>query len=98
MVNGSPTEEFLFYKGLKQGDPLSPFMFVLLMEIWHISFQRAVDAGMFKGIVLNPSLQISHMFYADNAIFVGQWSDSNIDIIFHILDCFYYASGMHILT
>ncbi|GJQ89099.1 RNA-directed DNA polymerase, eukaryota, reverse transcriptase zinc-binding domain protein [Tanacetum coccineum] len=46
IVNGSPTEEFQFYKGLKQGDPLSSFLFILVMESLHISFQRVVDAGM----------------------------------------------------
>nr|GEU69815.1 hypothetical protein [Tanacetum cinerariifolium] len=48
IVNGSPTEEFQFFKGLKQGDLLS-------------SFQNVVDAGMFKGIVLNSSMVLSHM-------------------------------------
>ncbi|GJX40529.1 RNA-directed DNA polymerase, eukaryota [Tanacetum coccineum] len=48
IVNGSPMEEFQFHKGLKQGDPLSPFLFILVMETFHISFQRIVDAGMFK--------------------------------------------------
>ncbi|GJZ14924.1 RNA-directed DNA polymerase, eukaryota, reverse transcriptase zinc-binding domain protein, partial [Tanacetum coccineum] len=44
IVNGRATEEFQFYKGLKQGDPLSPFLFILVMESLHISFQRLVDA------------------------------------------------------
>ncbi|GKD38229.1 RNA-directed DNA polymerase, eukaryota, partial [Tanacetum coccineum] len=73
IINGSPTEEFQFCKGLKQGDPLSPFLFILIMESLHLSFQRAVDAGMFKGIKLGASVNISHMFYADDAVFVGQW-------------------------
>ncbi|GJV62644.1 RNA-directed DNA polymerase, eukaryota [Tanacetum coccineum] len=71
IVNGSPTEEFQFYKGLKQGDPLSIFLFILVMESLHVSFQRVVDAGMFKGITLGSLLHLSHMFYADDAIFVG---------------------------
>nr|GEX70849.1 RNA-directed DNA polymerase, eukaryota, reverse transcriptase zinc-binding domain protein [Tanacetum cinerariifolium] len=73
IVNGSHTEEFQFYKGLKQGDPLSPFLFILVMESLHISFQRVVDVGLFKGNELAPSLNLSHMFYADDAIFMGQW-------------------------
>ena len=72
LINGSPTKEFQFYKGLKQGDPLSPFLFILVMESLHVSFQRVVDAGLYNGIKLAPSLPISHLFYADDAIFMGQ--------------------------
>ncbi|GJR44939.1 RNA-directed DNA polymerase, eukaryota [Tanacetum coccineum] len=82
LVNGSPTEEFQFFKGLKQGDPLSPFLFILVMECLHLSFQNVVDAGMFTGISLNHSVNLSHMFYADDAVFVGQWNDQNINICF----------------
>ncbi|GKE88664.1 RNA-directed DNA polymerase, eukaryota, partial [Tanacetum coccineum] len=96
LVNASPTEEFQFFKGLKQGDPLSPFLFILVMESLHLSFKRVVDAGMFNGIVLDPSMQLSHMFYADDAMFMGQWSAKNIDTIIYVLKCFQRASGLHI--
>ncbi|GJQ95193.1 RNA-directed DNA polymerase, eukaryota, reverse transcriptase zinc-binding domain protein [Tanacetum coccineum] len=96
MVNGSPTREFQFYKGLKQGDPLSPFLFILIMEKLHISVQRVVDAGMLRGITLGPSLQISHLFYVDDAVFMGRWCESNIDTITQVLACFYRASGLRI--
>ncbi|GJT80238.1 RNA-directed DNA polymerase, eukaryota, reverse transcriptase zinc-binding domain protein [Tanacetum coccineum] len=96
IVNGSPTEEFQFHKGLKQGDPLSPFLFILVMETLHISFQRIVDAGMFKGIMLSPSLQLSHLFYADDVIFMGQWNESNLDTIVQVLECFHRASGLRL--
>nr|GFA97591.1 RNA-directed DNA polymerase, eukaryota [Tanacetum cinerariifolium] len=85
LVNGSPTEEFQFNKGLKQGDPLSPFLFILVMESLHLSFKRVEDAGMFNGIKINSSMTLSHMFYADNAIFMGQWSKRNIDTLMYML-------------
>ncbi|GKB01326.1 hypothetical protein Tco_0829370 [Tanacetum coccineum] len=53
MVNGSPTKEFQFHGDLKQGDPLSPFLFILIMERLYISVERVVDAGMFKGLRIN---------------------------------------------
>ncbi|GJZ45985.1 RNA-directed DNA polymerase, eukaryota, reverse transcriptase zinc-binding domain protein [Tanacetum coccineum] len=96
IVNGTPTKEFQFHRGLKQGDPLSPFLFLLIMESLHISMQRVVDAGLFRGIQVGSSLQVSHLFYADDAVFMGHWSEANIDTILRVLDCFYHASGLRI--
>nr|GFB11171.1 cysteine-rich receptor-like protein kinase [Tanacetum cinerariifolium] len=65
LVNGSPTDEFYFRRGLRQGDPLSPFLFILVMESLHVSFQRLIDRGMFDPIFLGKEL-----FYADDAMFI----------------------------
>nr|GEW79171.1 RNA-directed DNA polymerase, eukaryota [Tanacetum cinerariifolium] len=73
IINGSPTEEFQFFQGFKQGDPLAPFLFILVMESLHLSFQRVEEAEMFKGIKIGPTVTLSHMFYADGAVFVGKW-------------------------
>ncbi|GJZ76122.1 RNA-directed DNA polymerase, eukaryota [Tanacetum coccineum] len=96
LVNGSLSNEFSFYCGLKQGDPLSHFLFILIMESLHLSFSRAVDEGVFKGVQLNGSLSISHLFYADDAMFIGEWSDANLKGIINILKCFFLASGLKI--
>nr|GEY94090.1 RNA-directed DNA polymerase, eukaryota [Tanacetum cinerariifolium] len=72
------------------------FKDVLDLQGLHISFQMVVDADMFKGIALDSSLHLSHMLYVDDAVFVGQWSEPNIDTIVHVLDCFYRAPGLRI--
>ncbi|GJU54845.1 RNA-directed DNA polymerase, eukaryota, reverse transcriptase zinc-binding domain protein [Tanacetum coccineum] len=72
IVNGSPTNEFQFYRGLKQGDPLSHFLFLLIMESLHISFKEwwmqflqrffkkwnLSDATFFNGVEYNGKKQI----------------------------------------
>ncbi|GJR82262.1 RNA-directed DNA polymerase, eukaryota [Tanacetum coccineum] len=66
------------------------------MESLHISFSRAINDGFFKGIQLHGSVTISHLFYADDAMFVGEWSDSNLLNIVNVLNCFFLASGLKI--
>ncbi|GKB10494.1 RNA-directed DNA polymerase, eukaryota [Tanacetum coccineum] len=78
------------------GDLISPLLFLLVMKSLHLSVQRVVDAGLFRGITICPSLQLSHLFYVDDAVFMGQWSESNINVIIKVLDCFYRASGLRI--
>ncbi|GJZ04896.1 RNA-directed DNA polymerase, eukaryota, partial [Tanacetum coccineum] len=46
LVNGSPTQEFYFEKGLRQRDPLSPFLFILVMEALHLYFMTRCLLGM----------------------------------------------------
>nr|GEZ83543.1 RNA-directed DNA polymerase, eukaryota [Tanacetum cinerariifolium] len=96
LVNDNPISEFHFHKGLKQGDPLSPFLFILIIESLHVSFNRVLDAELYKGISINNSLMITHLFYVDDAVFVGKWDPSNIKTTVHVLKCLYLASGLKI--
>ncbi|GKB80311.1 RNA-directed DNA polymerase, eukaryota, reverse transcriptase zinc-binding domain protein [Tanacetum coccineum] len=71
LLNGSPTKEFQLHRDLRQGDPLSSFLFILAMEGLHILIEDAVQYSRFKGVQVGNSLIImSHLFYADDAIFM----------------------------
>lgn len=48
LVNGSPTQEFGMERGLCQGDPLSPFLFIIAVEAMSVMMAETVDAGLFK--------------------------------------------------
>ena len=52
LVNKSPTNEFVVQRGLRQGDPLSPFLFILAMEGLHMAMQRAREANVLEGFKL----------------------------------------------
>nr|GEV24190.1 RNA-directed DNA polymerase, eukaryota [Tanacetum cinerariifolium] len=67
-----------------------------LLMVVLLKSSSALEAGLFTGIFLSKYLKFSHMFYADDAIFVGQWSDENINTLVCVLDCFHRASGLKI--
>ncbi|GAU25751.1 hypothetical protein TSUD_216830 [Trifolium subterraneum] len=50
LVNGSPTEEFPLERGLRQGDPLSPFLFLLAAEGLNVLMQAMVDHQLFSRV------------------------------------------------
>ncbi|XP_042753081.1 secreted RxLR effector protein 78-like [Lactuca sativa] len=73
LLNGSATKEFPLSKGVRQGDPLSPFLFIIVMEGLNVAVKSACQKSLFCGIKIpkdGPS--ISHLFYADEAIFCGR--------------------------
>ncbi|GJT70843.1 RNA-directed DNA polymerase, eukaryota, reverse transcriptase zinc-binding domain protein [Tanacetum coccineum] len=97
LVNGSPTVEFEISRGIRQGDLLSPFLFILAIEGLHTLICKALDSGIFTGAyIVNDKLRISHLIYADDVIFFGEWSRTNAHNLLCILRCFFLVSGLKI--
>ncbi|GJR94146.1 RNA-directed DNA polymerase, eukaryota [Tanacetum coccineum] len=57
---------------------------------------RSWIRGIFKGLKIDSSLSLSHLFFADDAVFVGEWSQANLKGIMIFIRCFFFISGMSI--
>lgn len=45
IINGSPTKEFKISKGVRQGDPFSPFLFIIATEGLNVAMEAASEKG-----------------------------------------------------
>ena len=72
LINGSPSGFFRNSRGLRQGDPLSPYLFVIAMEVFSSMLRRAISGGYLSGWRVSgrrgEGLQISHLLFADNTL------------------------------
>jgi hypothetical protein len=97
LVNGSPTKEFSIQRGLKQGDPLAPFLFLLVAEGFGGVMKKAVGESLFKGFSIGgDGVLISHLQYADDTLCIGEASVQNLWTIKFILRGFHMASGLKV--
>ncbi|XP_021974438.1 uncharacterized protein LOC110869497 [Helianthus annuus] len=82
---------------MRQGDPISPFLFVVAMEALSCIIDKVVEVGVLPGIKLpNDGPTLSHLFFADDALIVGEWGENNAMNVVRILRCFHACSGLRI--
>lgn len=95
--NGETLDSFTPSRGLHQGDPLSPYLFVLCLEVLSQMIVRAVDTKRWQPIhVSRHGPGISHIFFADDLLLFGSASFSQARLMEHILASFCGFSGQRV--
>lgn len=73
LINGEPTQAFKPRCGLRQGDPISPYLFILVLEVLSKLMLRLEQAGHVKGVKISRSTpSISHLIFADDSLFCSK--------------------------
>ena len=72
LVNGSPFGFFQSSRGLRQGDPLSPYLFTIVMEVFSCLLRRAISGGYLSGWRVRgrsgERILISHLLFANDTL------------------------------
>lgn len=70
LINGEAKGNIIPSWGLRQGDPLSPFLFIILTEALIAQLKGAGDAGKITGLkIASACPSISHLLFADDSLF-----------------------------
>eukprot|EP00253_Pinus_taeda_P009219 PITA_09219 len=71
-VNGRPTEFFSATKGLRQGCPLSPFLFILMADSLSRKLSQEQHRGSIPGIrIVQDTPSVNHALFVDDALLLG---------------------------
>jgi hypothetical protein len=71
LVNGVPTNFFKCHRGLRQGCPLSPLLFLWVVEVFSGLLTQAVESVTFQGLKVVVSTFISHLLFVDEVLILG---------------------------
>lgn len=97
MINGTPKGLFPAERGLRQGDPPSPFLFLIVGEALSRMINAVVDVGLFAGFsVAKNTPAIGHLQFADDTLIFCGNDEDQIRYVKATLLCFEAVSGLKI--
>lgn len=97
LLNGTPTETFKATRELRQGDPLSPFLFIMEQDGLGRYIKKEMRERKIKGLRLwGNNMPITHQQFVDDITLFCEVSLREVRRMKKILDMFVEASGMEI--
>ncbi|XP_062152071.1 uncharacterized protein LOC133860496 [Alnus glutinosa] len=94
MVNGTPMGSISPSRGLRQGDPLSPYLFLLCAEGLSLLLLRAESEGKITGVPISfRGTKISHLFFADDSLLFCRANLMEWSSVQDLLHMYELASG-----
>jgi hypothetical protein len=98
-LNGEVTKQFYPSRGLRQGDPLSPYLFVICAEGLSTLIQDAERRGKFSGVCICPAApRVTHLFYADDSLLLMKANKEEAEELRRIPALYENCSGQCINT
>jgi hypothetical protein len=93
MLNGEHGRRILYCRGVIQGDPLSPMMFLLAMEPLHMFFLKAQEMGLLKPVSKGCHAFRVSLYAYDATVFIKRTTE-DLCVTNNILQSFAEASGL----
>lgn len=94
LVNGCPSTFFQASRGLRQGCPLSPLLFILIIVGLSRLILQAKEEGHFFGIRTSAHMVITHLLFVYDILIFGMGKEQEWLHFKYILDTFCLAAGM----
>lgn len=97
LINGRPRRKFKPTRGLRQGDPLSPYLFLIVSEVLSLLIQNATELGYIDGIrVSGHGPCLSHLIFADDTLIFLKATKTNCTNIVKLLQTYCHILGQEV--